>query len=478
MSTGPGIGKDEWVARAEENVEARLMSGLRVRLRRVPWWAWLTFFVAAASLLPVATDSGYIRRVAFDTTLYMLLALGLNVAVGWGGLLDLGYIAFYGFGAYLYAILESSQFDIHVPTIAVIPAIVLATAILGFLVGLPSRRLVGDYLAIVTLFFFQAFLTILVNGSSIFGVNFTNGANGIPGLDPLSFFGHALPVSHDGIFNVAYLYIAIGFFAVVFVGLRFVNASRIGRAWRALREDPLAAELMSMPVNRLKLMAFATGAGVAGLSGSLFASLNAGVFPENFAVPLLITIYTMVILGGAGSQAGVVFGAILVNVMLEALRSPEHSRWVFYVAILAALIASLRPWRWLAVVLAGTIVLGIAVHVVAHAIDTSWTSGAATGNDAIARVFHDWVVIPEHLGKGKTVSYVALIGLVLLLTTLKSWKRLAALVPTLYLAAFVWENVLAPQPEVTRFILIGALLVGVMVSRPEGVFGEKRVEIV
>ena len=114
----------------------------------------------------------------------MLLALGLNVVVGWGGLLDLGYVAFYGIGAYAYAILDSDKFGIHLPTIVSVPLIVAIGAIVGFLLGLPSRRLTGDYLAIVTLFFLQLFQTLTTNGDNAFGHNITGGPNGILSIDP------------------------------------------------------------------------------------------------------------------------------------------------------------------------------------------------------------------------------------------------------------------------------------------------------
>jgi len=480
MSTEPGIGRDEWVARSEERRQRRggFFGPGSELFMRLPWWVRWGMFVALVALIPAISSSGYVRRVAFDTLLYMLLALGLNVVVGWGGLLDLGYVAFYGFGAYLYAWLSSDQFHLHLPTLLTVLLVVAATAFLGFLVGLPSRRLSGDYLAIVTLFFLQAFLTIMINGESIFGVNFTNGANGIAGVDPFSLFGHKLVVAHAGIFNVWYLYVALAFFVVVLVALRFVNDSRTGRAWRALREDPLAAELMSMPVNRLKLMAFMFGAATAGLTGTLFASLNGGVFPASFALPYLITIYAMVILGGAGSQAGVVLGAVLVNVLLEVLRSPQHSRWVFYAAVLAALIAFVRPWKWLAVVLGGTFLFGIAVRVSLHALHPAWTGGSTQGSDSVSRLIGHWVAIPTSLGSGKAIAYVALIAMILALTTLKGATRMIAMIPTIYMGAFVWENVLAPKPEVTRFILLGALLVGVMTTRPQGILGQSRVEIV
>ena len=266
--TMPAIGHDEWVARHLDRRLPPRLGPVEARLRAVPWWAWLVLFTAAISLMPLFSSSGYVRRIGFDTVLYMLLALGLNVVVGWGGLLDLGYVAFYGFGAYAYALMDSGQFDVHVPTIAAIPAIVIAGAAVGLLLGLPSRRLSGDYLAIVTLFFLQLFQTLTTNGDQVLGTNITGGANGILQVDPLSFFGHALRTQHQGIFAVSYYYVAITFFVVVFIVLRFANHSRTGRAWRSQREDALAAEVMGMPVNWLKLMSFACGAAVAALTGA------------------------------------------------------------------------------------------------------------------------------------------------------------------------------------------------------------------
>ena len=480
-TAGPQIGRDEWVARSAERRGGRggRMGVLETRLRAVPWWAWLILFVAIVAALPVFFESGYVRRVAFDTVIFMLLALGLNITVGWGGLLDLGYVAFYGVGAYTYAFLSADRYDLHLPVFVSIPAAAIVGGIVGLLVGLPSRRLVGDYLAIVTLFFFQIFLTVSNNSESIFGENVAGGPNGILNVQPLSLFGHELPVSHEGIFNVAYLYVALAFFVVVFVLLRFINASRTGRAWRSLREDPLAAELMGMPVNWLKLMAFAFGAGVAALTGTLVTALNGSVFPQTFEFPLLITIYTMVILGGAGSQAGVVIGAIGISVLLEVLREPGDSRFLFYAVVLLGLIGTLRFSRRLAAVLAGTLVFGFALHALAAAIDGSWTQGAASGGGRLGEWATDWVVVPGNLAGWVTpVSYIALVAAVLTLTVVRGRTRLVLLVPTLYLAAFVWENVMLVKPEPTRFVVLGAILIAVMIARPEGLLGEKRVEIV
>jgi branched-chain amino acid transport system permease protein len=478
---GPAIGQDEWVARHGERRAGRAgwLGQVEDRLKVAPWYTWLILFVAAFALLPVVSDSGYIRRVAFDTALYMLLALGLNVVVGWGGLLDLGYVAFYGVGAYAYAMLDSDQLGVHLPTFVSIPLVVIIGAVIGFLVGLPSRRLVGDYLAIVTLFFLQIFLTVATNGNSIGGHNLTGGANGMLNVDPLHFFGNALNVQHQGIFSVSYLYVAIIVFAVAYAALHFVNQSRTGRAWRSIREDPLAAEAMGMPVNLLKLMAFSFGAGVAALTGTLFASLNASVFPLTFSFPLLITVYTMVILGGQGSQAGVVVGAVFVSVLLETLRDPGNARLIFYAFGILAIILAFGRSRKLAGLLAGTLAFGLVVHSVLSAINHDWVAGTEQSPNGAADLLAHWVVVPTSLASWVApFSYIGLIAVVLLLTLLHGWVRFVLLIPTLYLAAFVWENVLLPQPDTTRYIVLGAMLIGLMIMRPNGLFGERRVEIV
>jgi branched-chain amino acid transport system permease protein len=470
---GPAVGQDEWVAR---HAERRRFGVIEERLRRVPWWAWLALFTAAFSLLPVFESSGYVRRVGFDTVLYMLLALGLNVVVGWGGLLDLGYVAFYGIGAYAYAILDSDKFGIHLPTIVAIPVVVAIGAVVGFLLGLPSRRLTGDYLAIVTLFFLQLFQTLTTNGDSAFGHNITGGPNGILNVDPFSLFGRKLVVEHQGVFSVSYLYVALAFFVVVFVALRFVNESRTGRAWRSLREDPLAAETMGMPVNWLKLMSFSFGAAVAALTGTLFAALNASVFPLTFYFVLLITVYTMVILGGSGNQAGVVMGAVIISPLLEMLRDPGKSRILFFAALVAGILFVFRR-RQLLIVGGSTLVFGFVVHEALGSIHSSWVVGEKGGG--FAGLVDHWVVAPAQLASWiQPTSYIGLIAMALLLTLVHGRLRLVLLVPTLYLAAFTWENVMLAKPEPARYIVLGLILIALMILRPNGLLGERRVEIV
>lgn len=476
--TGPAVGRDEWVARHGERRIGRAgyLGVLETRLRLVPWWAWLTLFLGVATLMPVVESSGYVRRVGFDTVIFVLLALGLNVVVGWGGLLDLGYIAFFGVGSYTYALFASDKFGYHVPSILLIPAITLVGALVGLLVGLPSRRLSGDYLAIVTLFFLELFETVATNGNQIFGHNVTGGANGILNVDPLGLFGHKLAVQHAGIFAVSYYYVALAVFLVVFVALRFVNLSRTGRAWRSLREDPLAAEVMGMPVNWLKLMSFATGAAVAALTGTISAALSASVFPLNFSPVVLITVYAMVILGGQGSQAGVVLGAIIVNVLLQLLQNSGDSRVLFYLVLLAGVLATFRISKRLAIVAGGTALFGLAVHAVASSMHHSWVDGVHGG---FAGAIADWVVVPVQLATWVgPVAYGILVVSMLALTLTRGWYRVALLIPTLYVAAFVWENLMVPNPGPTRYIVLGLLLVILMIVRPNGLLGEKRVEII
>ena len=476
----PRIGTDEWVAQVEGRREryAGPLGQVRRAWDAVPPAARLGAFLVAAAVFPFLTDSEYVKRVGVDTLIYVLLAVGLNVVVGYAGLLDLGYIAFFGFGAYCYAFMSSNQFDIHWPAQITVPLIVFGSALLGLVLGLPSRRLLGDYLAIVTLFFGQLFVTVSNNANRITPpwrdtpIDVTGGPNGITNLDEFDVFGLEI-ASVEGFF-----YLSLAVFVIVVVAIHFVNESRTGRAWRAVREDPLAAEVMSMPVNRLKLLAFMFGAAVAGLTGTVFAALQTSVFPNNFDLPLLITVYAMVILGGAGSLAGVALGAIVINVLLEVLTSPSQARVVFYGAIALGLVALVRPWRSLAAVAVGTIALGFAVHAIVAATWERGTAGEARGGGFFARVLDEWIVLPGDARQIANYGFALLIASVLVLTLIKRPWRWVALPPVLYLAAFVWENRLIREPSVTRLILLGAILVALMHARPQGLLGTPRVEIV
>jgi branched-chain amino acid transport system permease protein len=474
----PRVGVDDWVASVETRTEKRGgFAGLGRRIDAVvPPWARLAIFGALAATLPLWMGRGDLFVYGIFTLVYILLGLGLNVVVGYAGLLDLGYVALFGFGAYFYALLSSEHYGIHWPSALSIPVVVAATALLGLVLGIPSRRLLGDYLAIVTLFFGQAFV-VFVNAANptVAGHGLTGGPNGIADIDPNDIFGYEL------VSRTQQYYFILGVVLLVLAGLHFLSESRTGRAWRALREDPLAAEAMSMPVNRLKLMAFAFGAAIAGLAGCIFAAVLTAVTSGNFALPILITIYAVVILGGIGSLTGVVLGAIVINVSFQFL-APENpqtsARILFYAVIVLLLVLAVRPWWRLGVVFAGVVVLGFVANAVAGAIDSSWTSGAVVEGGRLTDVISDWVIIPSGHPRFGNVAYLALVVLVLLLTRVHGWWRTLLTIPTVYLSAIVWETSFVEQPAVARWILFGALLVFLMTVRPQGLLGTPRVEIV
>jgi branched-chain amino acid transport system permease protein len=474
----PRVGVDDWVA---EHGERRAQyTGLEGLVRRgfayVPAPARLALFAAFAATLPLWMNRGDLFVYGIITLIYLVLALGLNVVVGYAGLLDLGYIAFFGFGAYTYALLSSEHYGVHWPATATIPLIVVGSALVGLVLGIPSRRLLGDYLAIVTLFFGQAFVAFTnAAGQNVAGENLTGGPNGIADIDPLGFFGYDLTT------RTQQFYFLLGTAVVVLVGLYLLSESRTGRAWRALREDPLAAETMSMPVNRLKILAFMFGAGIAGLVGCTFAAVLTAVTPGNFALPLLITIYAVVILGGLGSLTGVVLGAIVINVSFQFL-APENpqdnARLLFFGVVVLLVALGLRPWWRVGAVLGAVIALGVATVALVEAVAPSWSGGGVVEGGRYGGLIEEWVLIPEGHERFGDWAYVTLVASILTLTLLRGWVRTVALVPTLYLAAIVWENSFVEEPAVARWILFGSLLVFLMSVRPQGLLGTPRVEIV
>jgi len=390
--------------------------------------------------------------------------------VGWTGLLDLGYVAFFGFGAYGFALLSSAQLGshgIHLPAYLSVPIVMIGAAILGLLVGWPSRRLIGDYLAIVTLFFGEAFVEFTNNvAPSVLG-----GPNGIVGIDPIRGFGAQVNS------NTGYYYLLVILAVLTMAVLRLLDTSRTGRAWRAVREDPLAAAAMTIPVNRVKLMAFAFGAVVAALAGTIFAAQQISVFPTDFDTPILILVYAALVLGGAGSIAGAATGALVVMIIYDGLlRNPTYSGYLFYAVILLTLVAKLRPWRRLAVVLAATVALGFAVHAIARAISARAVAGAPQSTGWIGDALRDWVIVPANAQAAGNWGYVLLVCLLIALVQVEDRWRTILLPPTLYLASFVWETRLAAEPAITRQIMIGAILIVMMVARPQGLLGARRVE--
>lgn len=290
--------------------------------------AWIAFVVLAIVLLalPFFTDAlfgrGWVRIMDF-ALLYIMLALGLNIVVGYAGLLDLGYIAFFAVGAYCYALLGSPQLGLHLPFWIVLPLGALLACIFGVLLGAPTLRLRGDYLAIVTLGFGEIIRIFLNNLNA--PINITNGPQGISMIDPIRFGEFSLGKTHE-LFGLTFPSVHLHYYLfllftllVIFISLRLED-SRIGRAWMAIREDEVAAEAMGINTRNIKLLAFAMGATFGGLAGGLFAGFQGFVSPESFGLTESITVLCMVVLGGMGNISGVLLGGILLVVLPEALR--------------------------------------------------------------------------------------------------------------------------------------------------------------
>ena len=299
-----------------------------------------TFLIVAVALLVLPlvlqqAGNAWVRIVDM-TLLYVLLALGLNIVVGYAGLLDLGYVAFFAVGAYLFALLGSPHLaeafpaiaaefpqGMHLPIWATIPLAAGVAACFGILLGLPVLKLRGDYLAIVTLGFGEIIRVFLNNLDR--PINLTNGPKGINQIDSIKFFGFDLGKSHSffGIeFNSVsmyyYLFLALVIFSVIICDR--LQKSRIGRAWMAIREDEIAAKAMGINTRNMKLLAFAMGATFGGVSGSMFAAFQGFVSPESFSLMESIMIVSMVVLGGIGHLPGVILGAVLLAALPEVLR--------------------------------------------------------------------------------------------------------------------------------------------------------------
>ena len=286
----------------------------------------LALAAAALLLAPFLVDALLGRawvRVLDLVMLYTMLALGLNIVVGFAGLLDLGYIAFFAVGAYLYALCASPHFGLYLPFWLLLPAAALVAGLFGMLLGAPTLKLRGDYLAVVTLGFGEIIRIFLNNMNAPF--NLTNGPQGITMIQPIEVAGvsmakmHAIgPLSIPSLYNYYYLFLALTLL-VVFVSARLQH-SRVGRAWVAIREDEAAARASGVNTRNLKLLAFAMGASFGGVAGSLYASFQGFVSPESFGLMESIMVLCMVVLGGMGHIRGVVLGAALLVALPEALR--------------------------------------------------------------------------------------------------------------------------------------------------------------
>ena len=300
--------------------------------------AWLSavLLLLGLILLPFLIEASLGKswlRILDFALLYIMLALGLNIVVGYAGLLDLGYVAFYAVGAYCWALLASPHFGLNLPFWVVLPAGAAIAAFFGVLLGTPTLRLRGDYLAIVTLGFGEIIRIFLNNLNA--PVNITNGPQGITQIEPITLGGFSLGKTQEVLgltLSSPHLYYYLFLLCValvVFVCMRLEN-SRIGRAWVAIREDEMAAAAAGINTRNIKLLAFAMGATFGGLSGGLFASFQGFVSPESFNLMESIMILSMIVLGGMGNIPGVILGAILVTVIPEALRyTGDLQRFMF-----------------------------------------------------------------------------------------------------------------------------------------------------
>ena len=288
-------------------------------------WIGVALIVASLLALPFAlaqAGTAWVRITNF-AILFVLLSLGLNIVVGFAGLLDLGYIAFYAVGAYVYALLASPHFNLHLPWWAILPIGAAVACLFGVLLGAPTLKLRGDYLAIVTLGFGEIIRIFLNNLSEPF--NLTNGPKGITTIDSIKTlgldFGYTTRIGELAVSGtIKYYYFLLAVLVVVVVVNIRLQDSRIGRAWEAIREDELAARAMGINTRNMKLLAFAMGASFGGIAGGMFSAIQGFISPESFILTESIIVLAMVVLGGMGNIWGVILGAVLLSFVPEVLR--------------------------------------------------------------------------------------------------------------------------------------------------------------
>ncbi|MDR3641265.1 MAG: high-affinity branched-chain amino acid ABC transporter permease LivM [Humidesulfovibrio sp.] len=307
--------------------------------RRVPTWLSLAVVLALAVIFPLFTER-YAHDVAISILVYIILGLGLNIVVGMAGLLDLGYIAFFGVGAYTYALL-SVHFGLSFWLC--LPIAASFSALAGCLIGYPTLRMRGDYLAIVTLGFGEIVRIVINNWMSL-----TNGPNGVLGIKPPgAYWFNGASLEHVWLNHLEQLYYIILALAVFTVlAVYRLNYSRIGRAFEAVREDQTAAELMGVNTLRIKLLAYALGAVFGGLAGTFFAARMQFVSPESFTFIESAMVLAMVVLGGMGSIPGVILGAVALIALPEVFRGFELYRMFVFGGVMAAMMIFRPKGLW------------------------------------------------------------------------------------------------------------------------------------
>lgn len=339
------------VAALNKSGLSRRLTGLTVKHKNVT----VTAAFVSAFAFPFTQTSDAYTSVGTNILIFATVALGLNIVVGLAGLLDLGYVAFLGVGAYTAALVSgspNSPFDIHVPFWAAVLLGALASLIFGVIIGAPTLRLHGDYLAIVTLGFGEIFRIGMQNLDGTSGPDITNGPNGIPNIPDLEMFGFNFGESHTvlgvelGRFSNYYLLMLLVTIVVVLV-FRRSDQSRIGRAWVAIREDETAARAMGINAFRLKLLAFALGATLAGLAGTVQAHVTYTVTPAQYKFvesmpPNSAFLLAAVILGGMGTVSGPLIGAALLYLIPAKLQfMADYQLLLFGIALV--LLMRFRP---------------------------------------------------------------------------------------------------------------------------------------
>lgn len=307
---------------------AHTFAPVRAVTNRVPPFVWTLLFAAILVVYPLVVNSPYWARVGALVAILAIAGNALNLLAGIAGLLDMGFIAFYAVGGYTYALLNSDQFGLHIGFWPSLPIAMIVAGIFGVIIGVPSLRVRGDYLAIVTLAFFYIVQQLILNLARI-----TNGPNGITPLGRPSLFGFVFRTPG------AYFYLLWVFAALVlFVCLRLMY-SRSGRAWAGIRDDEITASCMGVNLPRYRVNVFVATASLMGLAGALIAAFQVGVFPENFTLDTLVAIYLLVILGGQGNPTGVVVGAVLYTFLGELLRRfPSIVQWRMAIVSLLLLV--------------------------------------------------------------------------------------------------------------------------------------------
>jgi branched-chain amino acid transport system permease protein len=305
----------------------RVLASSREQLTRFPFWVRVIVFLAIVGGAVIINGDNYVTAVAVSVATYAMLGLGLNIVVGFAGLLDLGYAAFFAIGAYTSALLMTQA---HWNFFATLPLAVLFTGTAGAILGYPTLRLRSDYLAIVTLGFGEMTRIAITNW------DYAGGPNGVWNIPWPSAFGYEFNT------QAAFLVVSLCLLAIAMIFAQNLDHSRLGRGWVAMREDEFAAEAVGVPTLRLKLLAYVMGGMWAGLAGAFFATRIGTIDPTSFTFQLSVLILIVVVLGGTGSLPGVLLGALVVVALPELLRQFATYRILIFAILLIGMML-LRP---------------------------------------------------------------------------------------------------------------------------------------